>query len=624
MAYITKLAFLEGGNSSSNLFNQSMDGGLSGTAAIKFKDIVDAGNSEERLKEKVSQLVQSQLPEFVASDYTRFTTFLEYYFKFLQKDYNAQEIIQNARNYADIDRTAVPFVEYFLKTYANDISENFIVDKKFLVKRIADLYESKGSDLSFKLLFKLFYNDDITIAYPYENILRVSDGVWEQRQSIFCQTVSGSTDDIEDRFLKVTINQIEYFVQIQSIKVSSSSITEFFLDPANIPPFSVGDAVSISDEDGIIYRGVVVPTTVSYRIEQAGRNFKVGQYFNIKKGGGVETTILITGVNSVGGITSFKFINYGFGFTSNFVSYLNANKNTSESLEAFNSRTNGFIEFLTFFEPHDISSPARYFDSDYVETGTPETYYTGEILATVSDSTASAGEITLNTPVSLDVAIITFIIGAVGKYPGNYISNKGFISDDQIRLEDDKLYQPFAYQISSNNEINKFYNLVIDLVHPAGTRLFNNRLISSNINLLSSLSVVTAENIFFEAHDSIRIIENNTIEIDKILSDTLELLDEDSLSISKIESDIVSLTEEPFYTFTKIVSDFVTLSDFLEVDWKNKNLYNNVSVFDALTFNVQTQLSDIITIVDSGEVVYSDYSDEDYFLEFYGGSTIEI
>ena len=85
-----------------------------------------------RIKDKVSELVNSQLPEFIRSDYTTFVAFLEYYYKFLEQDQGALELVQNARQYSDIDKTTSSFVNYFLANYANDLPVNLQVNKSLL------------------------------------------------------------------------------------------------------------------------------------------------------------------------------------------------------------------------------------------------------------------------------------------------------------------------------------------------------------------------------------------------------------------------------------------------------------------------------------------------------------
>ena len=92
-----------------------------------------------RLKEKVSTLVRSQLPEFIQSDYSTFVSFLEAYYEFLEQDQNSQELLQNALEYNDIDRTASSFIDYFLKQYLPLIPRSVLADKKLLVKKINDL-----------------------------------------------------------------------------------------------------------------------------------------------------------------------------------------------------------------------------------------------------------------------------------------------------------------------------------------------------------------------------------------------------------------------------------------------------------------------------------------------------
>ena len=109
-----------------------------------------------RIKERISTLVSNHLPDFVEENHTTFLTFVESYYKFLEQDQNAFELIQNAKKYNDIDQTAESFVQYFLKNYAEDIPQTILADKKLLIKRIKDLYESKGSEISFKLLLEFY------------------------------------------------------------------------------------------------------------------------------------------------------------------------------------------------------------------------------------------------------------------------------------------------------------------------------------------------------------------------------------------------------------------------------------------------------------------------------------
>jgi len=180
--------------------------------------------AENRIRERISTLVSNQLPEFIRSDYTTFVSFIEAYYRFLEQDQGALEIIQNTRSYSDIDLTAESFVNYFLNNYAKDIPYSVLANKKLLVKQIRSLYESKGSEISFKLLFQLLYNEPVTVSYPYENVLKASDGEWVQKTTVRVSLLTGSTDDISDRYLELIQNGIYYRTSIISVKFLASNL----------------------------------------------------------------------------------------------------------------------------------------------------------------------------------------------------------------------------------------------------------------------------------------------------------------------------------------------------------------------------------------------------------------
>lgn len=440
-----------------------------------------------RIKEKISTLVPSQLPEFVRSDYSTFVSFLEAYYEFLEQDQSSQELIQNALSYSDIDKTASSFVQYFLKNYATSISPSLLANKPLLIKRINDLYTSKGGEMSFKLLFNILYDTSVSLNYPYEYVLRASDGIWEQRVSIRVTLVSGSASDILNRFLILEKNGIVYRTNIIRLKDLGSGLYELFLDSNTLGAYVVGDSVTVSDDEGVIFRGTVAPTTTGYSIITAGKNFKVGQIFTLNVAGAVDTIVQVSEINSDGGITKIKFINFGYGFTSSVTANFDATLPVATTVQAKASRTLGFLETITIFKNYDIADPNRYFDSDYTVAAQ---LYTGNLTHNLSTTVSYSGGSSSGSQSDDRIATIIFTLGAVGRYPGFYSSNKGFLSEAEVKLQDNLLYQPFAYQTVSDLDINKFYDAVKFLVHPAGQELYNNRTITNEINVAANVSVV--------------------------------------------------------------------------------------------------------------------------------------
>ena len=130
-----------------------------------------------------SILVNRQVPEFIRDEYPLFITFLEAYYEFLEQKQTGEEndLTQQAKNLryvSDVDQSIDEFQTSFFNTYASLLPNDVQVDKEFLIKNVLPLYLSKGSEAAFKLLFRLLYNDEVSIIQPRNNVLRASDGRW--------------------------------------------------------------------------------------------------------------------------------------------------------------------------------------------------------------------------------------------------------------------------------------------------------------------------------------------------------------------------------------------------------------------------------------------------------------
>lgn len=517
--------------------------------------------SNNRIEEKVSAIVSSQLPEFIQSDFPLFVSFIEAYYKFLEQDQAASELLQNSRDYNDLDYTVDSFVQYFLNTYAPKIPANVLTDKKLLVKKINDLYQAKGSELSFKLLFRILFDTDVSVNYPYQNVLRASDGKWQQRFSIRVETVSGDRNLIADRFLTYISNGVEYNTPILQVKILTSTLSEIFLDSNQLAPsYLNGTSVSVLGNGQTIFEGIIRPTTTTYSILRGGEGFKLGQIFTINVSGGVQTLVKVTGVTTNGAITTLQFINYGYNYTpqvgSFFTIQLSPNSSVSLTAELVKSRTQGFSEDLKIQKilPYDPFSAERYFLEDYIDAS--EVYSSTIEEEEIIQSEYTFSTFTTETPEN--VATVIFGLGALAKYPGSYFTNDSFLSEAEVRLQDDQLYQPFAYQTVTGIDISEFFDIVKELIHPAGQKLFNLRQLEAFIDLSANLVLAPTSNIAFEAYSSAKGIDSEFIEISKLFEGDLEnvdAIDEEIININKPLVDDLETNEFEVKEINKVIQE---------------------------------------------------------------------
>ena len=185
---------------------------------------------------KTSLLVGRQLPEFVRDEYPTFVTFLEAYYEFLEKKQGTQKndlvnAAKSLRDIRDVDSSIAEFETNFYNTYASLIPIEVQSDKALLFKHLVPLYRSKGSDASFKLLFRLVFGEDIDLILPKNNVLKASGSKWQIdnklriNAQISSRYVGNGSTKIFNLAQVSTADQITVYVD----GIEKSLTTDFFL-----------------------------------------------------------------------------------------------------------------------------------------------------------------------------------------------------------------------------------------------------------------------------------------------------------------------------------------------------------------------------------------------------------
>ena len=133
--------------------------------------------AENTLK-KISSQIESQFPGFIREEGPQFVAFMKAYFEYMEQEGNPVNAVRSLRDNLDIDRTVDSFVEHFRKEFMINIPQSALADKRLLTKHIREFYRSKGSQESYRFLFRALFNSELEFYYPGEDILRASDGRW--------------------------------------------------------------------------------------------------------------------------------------------------------------------------------------------------------------------------------------------------------------------------------------------------------------------------------------------------------------------------------------------------------------------------------------------------------------
>lgn len=495
---------------------------------------------------KLQSVVQRQLPEFIQADYPKFLAFIKAYYEYMD--------IVDDRNIAqlrDIDETVDSFIDYFKGELGLNVPTMEYMDMRLFLRKSKHAFTSKGTEDSYKLLFRILFNKAVDISYPWDSVLKASDGKWQQDTSIFVEfepimtvtasdivpgiqyTVSiiGDTDwnavagtsgityNVNTTFTavaagtgtgfvttaderqastainsfignQVTVTSTGKFVKVyvDRVKKVRTRVYELSIDKNYYGDIEISDVVVFGN-----YTVAICPTTIGYEILNSGKNYKVGDLIvgtTLANGLTIEQVLRVTKVDSIGGILGIVPVRYGCGYTENF--YLLTTK------QAITTSSNIAIsrDSVPVFSTPD-SGVDQYLDSGSLMEPTLFDFNSATPTAAYGNPTY-AGETlktfyneTINNQLDMtDMSLIGFTIGAVAKYQGYYIANDGFLSD-AIRLQDSKFYQKFSYVLTVNETIDAYRSYIKSFLHSAGLAMYGEYQITDNYdaNLTGSFTL---------------------------------------------------------------------------------------------------------------------------------------
>jgi hypothetical protein len=526
-------------------------------------------------KPNLSSIVQSQLPEFVREDYQTFIAFIEAYYKFLELNYNV-DLLKTR----DIDETLDEFVKYFKSEFAKDIPQTFLNDR-FLITRIKDYYLAKGTEGSFQILLALLFQKNVTIDYPSRQMLRASDGRWNQDVSVFAKVNAGNPDMVVGRLvdvvtptkiLRLQVNKTQTVeIEVDRVRQIVPGTYEFYVDRRFFGKINIGDRLRYAN----IFDATIVPTTAKIEIDRPGKGFKLGELYAINNGKGNGSILKISRINDTGGILAAEFVKFGIGYTTDFTATLIPNSSLvldtnagATYLSIAGSSPNvsvGFGETTNGFTEQGIINK-----SDYVAQTPAEAAVEGAGLAWdgtyVGETVREFYNDSKQTVLDPDIpALIKVALGPLTKYPGYYTTNNGFL-DDAIFIQDSKYYQAFSYVLKIDERLETYKSIVKTLLHPAGMALFGEYDIRNELDISEQLECML-KYLVLTFQDNINTLQGEltTYLLTKVLDDSVSLSDFNTIILNKVLNDSIDTPTDTinFKDFGKSLADNIIPSEVL-------------------------------------------------------------
>ena len=283
----------------------------------------------EALEDLLSPFIKEQFPLFVQTDYPKLVLFIKAYYEWLEQEGNVGYLTSKLDTVWDVDLNLDEFYSHFKNTYLDSFPEIFAENasgnkpnKKTLLKKIRDFYGNKGTESSYKFLFRILYDSDVQFYYPKNDILKVSDGVWTEPRSIKT-TVQNGTDLFGAvngniyQFSGVQLIASAFVNSVVQYSFNGVPITEFFITDIT-GDFSPNASVVLS-KDGTEWTETAYPVIGEFFVEIPGSGYRVGDLVTVTDSRGTGFSAKIDQVGLAGGIKKIGISNSGVNYTGDLV-----------------------------------------------------------------------------------------------------------------------------------------------------------------------------------------------------------------------------------------------------------------------------------------------------------------
>ena len=541
-------------------------GGTGATGTAVLDSAQSASTLEQRNK---NYLIKEQAPEYIQTEAPVFVTFLEKYYAFMDANY------KGVNNYvSDIDYASEQFLDKWRGALVSDFPKLLQVDKNFFYKRAKDFYESKGSKRSIEAWFRILFDENVDINYPYQFVLKPSDGIYNVERAIKIQEAvhgGGSLEPLDLDGKKIDIRYKETTGTVTVTKHTNASVRrvekntyqtngltlqrfELILsfDDENVTTIhgpGAGATATATVSGGAI-TGVTVTNggsgyTAAPTVQvfpAAGNTITTNAVLSARVSNGVITSIVVdtagAGYDDAPGIefdeesTRSYVVDDGAGNADDDIYGYLVRVLTSVAFKSYTgSETNAGFKVGQIYAINETGDDGKayavsgYFAEDYTFIGGSNDAYI-RVTAVTTAGLPSAftvinpgstflndtADILLTSP-SGESCTVTLTTGYLFEYEGKWKNDQGKLSDVNV-IADNKRYQPYSYVVKSGISQSIWDRSLRDTVHPAGMEVFGDLVIRSvvDFNVLYEVESTGYTFYIFDADDEVITVETQVFD----------------------------------------------------------------------------------------------------------------
>lgn len=422
-------------------------------------------------------IFESKLPEYVRESYPNFVNFIKDHISFLEQDDGFLRIIQDWRENNEPSLQVEPYITAILKDLGFESGQHLQVNKNLMLLVLRDFYLARGSEESFRLLFRSLFGEEARVRYPREEMLVPSNAAYGSRHYIFTSANSRDTEVFADLLANVvneggTVEGVtsDAVAGIENISIIYGNGLPFLQIEITLPTveFEVFEQVVIRSGALTIAEGV--KPVLEIDVVDGGSGYSPGDHVSVM-GTSVQGVAVVASTFK-GGIESVSVENSGSGYQDGEVVWAD---NLDDDGFGFSARTitNGDTELV------GVKVLAQGYNYETVPEIKINSPGSGAVLKGFGSDIGRIRQVTTSLPF-VEFEDVEFTItsdngsGAVLQArqvsrwsTSNWENRLGFIGENSTLIDSDK-YQQFSYQLISSIPAGEYNSFVDELLHPVG------------------------------------------------------------------------------------------------------------------------------------------------------------
>ena len=181
-------------------------------------------------------------------------------------------------NYRSPESTVDNYERYLKDELYPSLPSTVLAEKELATPLFREFFQSKSNEESYKFLFRLLFGETISIRFPGEDILRISDGDFDKPQILRAVNSSDIFDFLNKTIRGNSSGAIATVTEVKVITVGTTEVAEMSLKLVS-GTFSAGETIVDVNDNTLTATlfGMVVSTTIN----DAGSGYEVGDNITI-------------------------------------------------------------------------------------------------------------------------------------------------------------------------------------------------------------------------------------------------------------------------------------------------------------------------------------------------------